>query len=62
MNENTIEEAIFEARRFITRAILAKAELKTNEYANITGSPHTAACKRASMDLTRVLAKLRAGK
>jgi len=55
-----LETAIFEAERFITQAKLAINDLKEYKadrryYAGI----HAAAAKRASMDLTRSLAKVR---
>lgn len=54
-----IENAIFEARRFIRAALAAKEALKYDKTVSITGCKETAAAKRASMDLTRYLAELR---
>ena len=53
-----INNAMYEATRFINRAKLAHRRLCAEGY--ITwASKETAACKRASMDLTRALAELR---
>ena len=52
----TINLAISEARRFIQRAIEWKNLL--NSF-SVSGSKEGGAAKRASMDLTRVLAELR---
>jgi len=51
MNQKALKASIKEAKRFIAVAEAAKGQP--------TGSPETAAAKRASMDLTRVLAKMR---
>lgn len=58
MKTDDIETAISEARRFIVRAERALNDLNAVEYA-WNGTPATAACKRASMDLTRALADMR---
>jgi hypothetical protein len=58
MTFDNILQAIEEANRFITRANAAMERLKEDAYASY-GSPETAACRRASMDLTRALAKMR---
>lgn len=58
MKTDDIETAISEAKRFIVRAERALNDLNTVEYA-WNGTPATAACKRASMDLTRALADMR---
>lgn len=53
-----IESAINEAVRFISKARVAHAALKTEvEWFNYSKS--FAAAKRSSMDLTRALAKMR---
>ena len=52
-------KAISEAKRFIKRADEAKGELMKGNLSYMTGCKETAAAKRASMDLTRVLAELR---
>jgi len=54
-----IDAAIFESRRFIKKASAWKRRLKSDEYAYISGSKEGGAAKRASMDLTRILAELR---
>lgn len=59
----TLEKAIIEAQRFILFARAAKesaVDLKENEL--IWGNKHTGAARRASMDLSRVLANFRRGK
>lgn len=58
MNIETIIQAIDEARRFIEAAKAAEKRLKVDKFAAL-GSKETAACRRASMDLTRALARLR---
>jgi len=71
MNIQKINKAIDEAERFLFRAIVAKRQLvidfnsdakrlalaNINVYANV--NKENAACKRASMDLTRALADMR---
>ena len=52
------QEAIDEAKRFIKKAGIAQKKMKEDSYA-ICGCKETGAVKRASMDLTRVLAELR---
>lgn len=51
------EEAIYEAERFIKKARLAITALESDEF--YWSGPHTAAAKRSSLDLTKILAKLR---
>ena len=53
-----IEDAINEAVRFISKARAAHAAIKT-EVETFSSSKSVAAAKRASMDLTRALAKIR---
>ena len=59
MNKETIEDAREEARRFIKYANQALNRLEHDTMARISGSRETAACRRASMDLTRALADMR---
>ena len=59
MNKATLEESISEALRFIERADEAITRMKADKYALISGSKETAAVKRASMDLSRVLSEVR---
>lgn len=59
MQIEKIKDAIQESQRFINKA---KAVLKLQPQAKIGTidyTKETAACRRASMDLTRVLAELR---
>lgn len=75
MKLRTLKESIEEAKRFIVAADLAyKAQLDdlnrlklsrpkyTAEDYDIWYTKQSAACRRASMDLTRKLADLRAGR
>ena len=55
-----IEAASDEALRFIQKASLWISRLKADHY--IYATKEGAACKRASMDLTRALADLRRGR
>lgn len=58
---SNLESAIKEARRFLKAAKRLKAKGETRPYRVETYAPgkHTAAVKRASMDLTRALPALR---
>ena len=58
---NTLEDAIEEAERFIFKAKQAKKVIKAAVCEGETPWPcqYFAAAKRASMDLTRALARLR---
>jgi len=58
MREEAIVEAIEEAKRFAAAAGRARKRLREDKYAYM-GCAETAACRRASMDLTKSLAKLR---
>ena len=58
MNIDCIIEAMEQAHEFLAAARLAERRLKDDKFAHF-GSKETAACRRASMDLTRALAKLR---
>ena len=55
---NRINASIIEAKRFVYVAYAWRDRLKCDN-ANLSGSKEGAACKRASMDLTRCLAELR---
>ncbi len=54
-----IDNALFEAKMFIQKALAWKQRLKNDELACLSGSKQGSACKRASMDLSRSLAELR---
>ena len=61
MKTNRLNQAIIEAKRFLTRAETYCTELEMRDLEN---SPYkdgkqTASIKRASLDLTRALAELR---
>ena len=58
MNHETIEAAIKESERFILTARVALARLEA-EAKNYPSTKETAACRRASLDLTRALADMR---
>ena len=66
MNKDTLRDAVIEAERFIKAANQVEWETMQWDWANKTkrlqpnSTGHThAAAKRASMDLTRALAKMR---
>ena len=59
MNRATLNAAVTEAERFIRLAKDAAADLPDHGY-QVNGSRKSAAARRASMDLTRALADLRA--
>ena len=54
-----LDDAIFEAERFLKRAKELKKSFRGKDENRIMSCPENAAVKRASMDLTRSLAKLR---
>ncbi len=56
MNKDTVLAALHEAQRFIEKAEVAFEELNGKNWPDHTV---TAAAKRASMDLTRALEKMR---
>lgn len=53
--------AVHAARRFILKAEAWEKRIQEDKYALISGSKEGAACKRASMDLSRVLSDIRRG-
>ena len=59
MNKAPLEEALYEAKRFLSAAIEAHKRLTDDAIVAISGSKETAACRRASMDLSRKLTELR---
>jgi len=60
MNAKKIKEAVAAAKVFVARAacLLHSEPLNDNSF-HYYGSKHSAAVKRASMDLTRALAEMR---
>ena len=58
INSLTVSRAIEEAERFLIRARKAREWMTQTKYIEM-GGKETAACRRASMDLTRALADLR---
>ncbi len=60
MTSDGIADAIAEARRFLKAAEAALAELDADDSRGYwAGTKISAACRRASMDLTRALARMR---
>lgn len=63
ISDKTLDEALVEAHRFIKAAKALRAKRKAADNCRITGTVvEHAACKRASLDLTRKLADLRQGR
>lgn len=60
MNAVSLLLAKEQAKKFLIRVELVEKAFEKNIYL-FYGSKETAACKRASMDLTRALARLRSG-
>lgn len=58
MNNDSLDAAIIEAKRFLEVAQETKRLVKADSML-FYGSKHTAATKRASLDLTRALADMR---
>ena len=58
MKIDNVIAAIAEAERFLKRARLVRNEAGKNTIFAMNGA-NAAACKRASLDLTRALAKMR---
>ena len=59
INETTLEDAIAEAQRFLQRAETLQVLMRHGASYPHNDQAQGAAVKRASMDLTRALAKLR---
>lgn len=59
MNTKTLDLAVAEARRFVAAASVVKAGQPVTHGGNYNGNPATGHLRRASMDLTRALARLR---
>lgn len=59
MNAEKIDVAAKAAGRFMLAALAAVKRIEADHAVEIVGSKETAACRRASMDLTRALADLR---
>ena len=59
ITETTLEDAIAEAHRFLQRAETLQVLMQNGVSYPHNDQAHGAAVKRASMDLTRALAKLR---
>lgn len=58
MEANALRITIAQANRFLQTAKAAMERLESDKFAHF-GSQETAACRRASMDLTKALARLR---
>lgn len=59
MKIENIEEAVAEAKRFIKKANAHLDRAKKDKYYYLVGTKESGACKRASLDLTRALSKMR---
>lgn len=62
MKLENVTEAIQEAQRFLKKARVVEKAMKADEkkgYLRYYGGPDAAAMKRASLDLTKILAKMR---
>lgn len=59
MTRRNLNEAIAEAERFLVRAKAAEAATAALKHEWDIGGPECAAAKRASLDLTKALAKMR---
>ena len=60
MNVETLRKATAEAKRFLEIAAKVRVECLASGYMRVIDSTReSAACKRASMDLTRALSELR---
>lgn len=64
IKDNTLDEAMVEAARFLKAAKALRARRKAADIRWMHGDQikEHAACKRASLDLTRKLADLRTGR
>ena len=58
MNIENLNEAINEAERFLEKAKVVREKVKVDNYV-FYGCKQTGALKRASMDLSRALSKIR---
>lgn len=59
MKLTTLESAMVEAKRFLQKAEAAKHRMLQEKHYDYVVSKETAACKRASLDLSRALSELR---
>lgn len=60
MNRKTVKAAVEEARHFLQRASAYEARLDREDVSyEFCGTAESAALRRASMELTRALAKMR---
>ena len=59
MNEAKVNEAVFEAKRFIKKAEELQRNYIPRDGSTYSPSKESGSVKRSSMDLTRVLANLR---
>jgi len=62
MNDETIQVAVDEARRFLKRARAYQKRRTHDNMMLIVGSREAGDVRRSSMDLTRVLADMRQGR
>ena len=62
MRYTDLQKVIKEAERFLEKAKDASARIKMDneeDYYNVTGTKESAACKRASLDLSKSLSEFR---
>lgn len=59
MKVQTLRKAISKAEYFLQAARACNDELGEDRYTSIQGTRKSGACRRASMELTRILADLR---
>jgi len=59
MNKATLEAAEMQAREFLIRVEVLKADSNAMRWLGISGGMATAAVRRQSMELTRALARMR---
>lgn len=59
MNKDTLDAAEREAKEFLRRVKVLKANDYTMKWIDFTGGAETASVRRQSMELTRALARMR---
>lgn len=59
MNKDTLDAAEREAKEFLRRVKVLKADEYSMRWMDFTGSPLTASVRRQSMELTRALSQMR---
>lgn len=59
MNQESVNAAVYEAKRFVRAAEAYIKAKRANERTYYTNPKESGACRRASLDLTRALAEMR---